>query len=276
MISDAPGCAGRSLRGCLTRCCPSYSTVLVTTAIPALPRERATGPTWGMIVRYGCGSCAGPGPRWVMEDCRATDTTVPAQTAGWRDGTGSGSEGVHGSGVRADQRLRLAVSAADVRHLACHRASPVRGVDQGRSVAPAAPGGPGRTRCQRYAGLDLSDHRRRVRPWEKGSSLTGPNPVDRGKKGSKPHVLSEAQGIPLADAVSGANVHDSQTFKPPLLGLPAIRSRRGPRRRRPVKVRADKAYHSAEHLAWLRSRGLTPRIARPGIESGEPLPVSLW
>ncbi|MFE5027527.1 transposase [Streptomyces sp. NPDC056656] len=133
-------------------------------------------------------------------------------------------------------------------------------------MASAAPGGPGRTRAQRCTGLDLSDHRRRVRPYEKAGSLTGPNPVDRGKKGSKLHVLSEAQGIPLAVAVSGANVHDSQAFKPLLLGLPAIRSRRGPRRRRPVKVRADKAYYSAEHLAWLRSRGLIPRIARPGID----------
>ncbi|MEU3265656.1 IS5 family transposase [Streptomyces bacillaris] len=111
---------------------------------------------------------------------------------------------------------------------------------------------------------------------KKGGSLTGPNPVDRGKKGSKLHVLSEAQGIPPAVAVSGANVHDSQAFKPLLLGLPAIRSRRGPRRRRPVKVRADKAYFSAEHLAWLRSRRLIPRIARPGIESGEQLGRHRW
>ncbi|WP_445067663.1 IS5 family transposase [Streptomyces sp. SAS_281] len=110
----------------------------------------------------------------------------------------------------------------------------------------------------------------------KRGSLTGPNPVDRGKKGSKLHALSEAQGIPLAVAVSGANVHDSQAFKPLLLGLPAIRSRRGPRRWRPVKVRADKAYFSAGHLARLRSRRLIPRIARPGIESGERLGRHRW
>ncbi|MFF7655781.1 transposase [Streptomyces sp. NPDC007983] len=44
--------------------------------------------------------------------------------------------------------------------------------------------------------------------------------------------------------------------------------RRGPRQR-PVWVRADKAYFSAQHLTWVHSRGLIPRIARPGIESGE-------
>lgn len=111
---------------------------------------------------------------------------------------------------------------------------------------------------------------------KKGGSLTGPNPVDRGKKGSKLHVLSEEQGLPLVVAVSGANLHDSQAFKPLILGIPAVRSRRGPRCGRPVKVRADKAYYSAEHLRWLRDRRLTPRIARPGIESGERLGRHRW
>uniref|UniRef100_A0AAU3GXF2 IS5 family transposase n=1 Tax=Streptomyces sp. NBC_01401 TaxID=2903854 RepID=A0AAU3GXF2_9ACTN len=109
-----------------------------------------------------------------------------------------------------------------------------------------------------------------------GGSLTGPNPVDRGKKGSKLHVLSEAQGLPLSVAVSGANLHGSQAFKPLILAIPAVRSRRGPRRRRPVKIRADKAYYSAEHLRWLRDRNLVPRIARPGIESGERLGRHRW
>ncbi|WP_328549589.1 IS5 family transposase [Streptomyces sp. NBC_00366] len=110
----------------------------------------------------------------------------------------------------------------------------------------------------------------------KRGSLTGPNPVDRGKKGSKLHVLSDAQGIPLAVAVSGANMHDSLALKPLILGIPAVRSRRGPRRRRPVKLRADKAYFYAEHLSWLRERGLVARIARPGIESGERLGRHRW
>ncbi|WP_372501221.1 IS5 family transposase [Streptomyces meridianus] len=111
---------------------------------------------------------------------------------------------------------------------------------------------------------------------KKGGSLTGRNPVDRGKKGSKVHVLSDAQGLPLALGVSGANVHDSQALLPLILGIPAIRSRRGPRRRRPGRLRADKAYYSADRLAWLRSRGIVPRIARPGIESSERLGRHRW
>jgi transposase len=89
-------------------------------------------------------------------------------------------------------------------------------------------------------------------------------------------VLSDAAGLPLVVAVSAANVHDSLAFKPLFMALPAIRSRRGPRRRRPAKARADKAYHSTEHLIFLWQRGITPRIARPGIESGERLGRHRW
>jgi IS5 family transposase len=149
-------------------------------------------------------------------------------------------------------------------------------VDESEAVAAAAPGGPGRTRRSGRAGLVVRDHRCHVGAGEKGGSLTGPNPVYRGKKGSKLHVLSEAQGIPLAVAVSAANTHDSLALKPLIRGLPAIRSRRRPRRRRPGKLRADKAYFSADHLAWLRERGLIPRIAHPGMEPSERLGRHHW
>ncbi|MFE7599883.1 IS5 family transposase, partial [Streptomyces sp. NPDC057494] len=111
---------------------------------------------------------------------------------------------------------------------------------------------------------------------EKGGSLTGPNPVDRGKAGSKLHVLTDAQGLPVVVGVSAANVNDVQALRPLILGIPATRSRRGPRRRHPDKVRADKAYHSAGNLAWLRERNITPRIARPGVESPERLGRHRW
>ncbi|MFH8803825.1 transposase [Streptomyces sp. NPDC017936] len=100
--------------------------------------------------------------------------------------------------------------------------------------------------------------------------------MDRGQKGSKLHVLSEAPGIPLAVAVSGVNTHDSLALKPLIRGIPAVRSRGGPRRRQPVKLRADKAYFFAEHLTWLRERGLVPRIARPGTEPSERLGRYRW
>lgn len=36
--------------------------------------------------------------------------------------------------------------------------------------------------------------------------MTGPSPVDRGKPGSKIHVLSERQGLPLSVGISAANL----------------------------------------------------------------------
>lgn len=105
---------------------------------------------------------------------------------------------------------------------------------------------------------------------------SGPNPVDRGKSGSKLHVLSDAQGIPLVVGVSAANTNDILALKPMVKGIPAVKSRHGPRRWKPGKLRADKAYHSADTRAWLRELRITPRIARPGIESSERLGRHRW
>src|SRR3712207_1900021 len=111
---------------------------------------------------------------------------------------------------------------------------------------------------------------------DKGGSLTGPSPVDRGKPGSKLHVPTDARGLPLAVAVSAANTHDSQALIPLVQAVPTIRSRRGPRRRRPDKLHADKGY-DYEHLrAWLRARRITPRIARRGVETSTRLGRHRW
>ena len=106
--------------------------------------------------------------------------------------------------------------------------------------------------------------------------MTGPNPVDRGKPGSKIHVVAERTGLPLAVGVSAANLHDRQALKPMLMAIPRIRSRRGPRRFRPAKLHADKAY-DIDHLRhWLRHRGTIPRISRKGIDSSDRLGPHRW
>ena len=43
-----------------------------------------------------------------------------------------------------------------------------------------------------------------------GTEDAGPNPTDRGKQGAKRSLLTDANGIPLAIVVDGANVHDSK------------------------------------------------------------------
>ncbi|MEU4763115.1 IS5 family transposase [Actinosynnema sp. NPDC023794] len=111
---------------------------------------------------------------------------------------------------------------------------------------------------------------------KKGGDMTGPNPVDRGKSGSKIHIVSDRAGLPLAVGVSAANLHDSQALKPMLMAIPRIRSRRGPRRFRPAKLHADKAYDIDDLRRWLRHRGIIPRIARKGIDSSERLGRHRW
>jgi transposase len=58
--------------------------------------------------------------------------------------------------------------------------------------------------------------------------------------------------------------------------IPAIKSRRGPRRRKPAKLHADKAYDHAALRKWLRDRGITVRIARKGIETSKKLGRHRW
>ncbi|QXE39525.1 IS5 family transposase [Streptomyces sp. GMY02] len=107
-----------------------------------------------------------------------------------------------------------------------------------------------------------------MRALKKGD-LTGPNPVDRGKYGSKIHLIAERTGLSLSVTVLGANLHDSQALIPLVRGIPPIRWRRGPRRRKPEKLHADKGYDYSHLRQWLRQRGIQQRTARKGIESSQ-------
>jgi len=60
---------------------------------------------------------------------------------------------------------------------------------------------------------------------------------------------------------------------PPILGP---RGRPGRPRRRPAKLHADKGYDYPRCRRALRRRGITPRIARRGIESSERLGRQRW
>lgn len=77
-------------------------------------------------------------------------------------------------------------------------------------------------------------------------------------------------------AVSAANTNDADALKPLIRAIPAIKSRRGPRRRKPRKLHADKAYDHAELRTWVRDRGIIVRIARKGIETSTKLGKHRW
>ena len=104
----------------------------------------------------------------------------------------------------------------------------------------------------------------------------GANPVDRGKPGSKLHLVTDGHGLPLAVAVTAANVNDSTMFEGLLEDIPAVRTPSGRRRCRPDKVYADKGYDARHCRAYLRRRGITARIARRGVESSTRLGRHRW
>jgi hypothetical protein len=84
---------------------------------------------------------------------------------------------------------------------------------------------------------------------------------DRGKRGSKIHLLTDRAGLPLSVGISAAKTHDKLALEPLVRGIAPIRSRRGPRRRRPAKLHGDKGHDYADLRRWLRERGITPRFA---------------
>lgn len=114
---------------------------------------------------------------------------------------------------------------------------------------------------------------------KRGGEATGPNPTDRGKAGSKYHVLVDQQGVPLASCLSAANVHDSQLLESLVDAVPPIWrpvGEPGRPRRRPGKLHADKGYDFPVLRQALRRRGVVPRIATRGIESRERLGRHRW
>jgi transposase len=76
--------------------------------------------------------------------------------------------------------------------------------------------------------------------------------------------------------MSAANVHDSRMCLETVDAIAPVRGKRGRPRRRPGKLHADKAYDSRALRAELRKRGITPRIARRGVESSERLGRYRW
>ena len=105
---------------------------------------------------------------------------------------------------------------------------------------------------------------------------TGPNPTDRRKCGSKHHIITDAQGIPLAVVLTGANRHDVTQLIPLVDGIPPVRGKRGRPRKRPERVQGDRGYDSEPHRKQLRQRKIEPLLAKRNTEHGSGLGVHRW
>ena len=89
-------------------------------------------------------------------------------------------------------------------------------------------------------------------------------------------MIGDRHGIPLASLLTGANRHDSMVFEALIDAVPAIRQPSGRRRKRPVKLHADKAYDIPRCRQFLHRRHIRVRIARKGIESSTRLGRHRW
>jgi hypothetical protein len=99
---------------------------------------------------------------------------------------------------------------------------------------------------------------------KRGGELTGPNPTDRGKAGTKYHVAVAADGLPLAVVPSAANVHDTRLFLHLLRLAQVVCAAIG-------SLYADAAYDSVENRRLCRQDGIEPWIRRIGAPHGSGL-----
>src|SRR5438105_2808549 len=101
--------------------------------------------------------------------------------------------------------------------------------------------------------------------------LTGPNPTDRAKKGTKRHLLVDGNGTPLAVRITGANRNESLVAMPLLDDVPPIRQPRGGRRRRPKALYGDRQYGTPRNREGLKQRRIEDHLARPRTPHGSGL-----
>lgn len=109
-----------------------------------------------------------------------------------------------------------------------------------------------------------------------GGAKSGKNPTDRGKLGTKHHLVTDAQGIPLAVTATGSNVADVQELLPLVDAVPPVAGKVGRPRQRPEELFADRGYDSDPHRQALQTRGIQPKIARRRTEHGSGLGIYRW
>ena len=74
--------------------------------------------------------------------------------------------------------------------------------------------------------------------------------------------MTEAQGIPLAITLTGANVHDVKQAEAMVQAIPPIQGRRGRPRRRPQRLVGDKAYDSDPLRQTLKRMGIQAELPK--------------
>jgi transposase len=104
---------------------------------------------------------------------------------------------------------------------------------------------------------------------KRGGDMTGPNPTDRGKRGTKYHIATDGDGVPVACAATAANVNDTLLFERLFLAAFAVMAR--------IRtVFADRGYDAEHHRGLCRAFGAEPRIHKRGRPCGSGLGQRRW
>ena len=94
--------------------------------------------------------------------------------------------------------------------------------------------------------------------------MTGNNPTDRSKLGTKRHILTDRKGIPLSAIISSASTHDIKLVTDVVDNVVIRRSpskyRNGRRIRRQQHLCLDKGYNSENEEQELIKRGYVLHI----------------
>ncbi|MEX3901635.1 MULTISPECIES: IS5 family transposase [Paraburkholderia] len=105
---------------------------------------------------------------------------------------------------------------------------------------------------------------------------TGPNPTDRARPSSKHHLITEAQGIPLAVILTGANRHDVTQLNALVDAIPPIAGKRGRPLSKPRIVQGNRGYDHDKYRRPLHAAGITTEIAGRGKPHGSGLGKTRW
>jgi putative transposase len=99
--------------------------------------------------------------------------------------------------------------------------------------------------------------------------MTGHNPTDRGKLGTKRHILTDKNGIPLSTVITSANTHDvsvaintvdSMVIKRQSSSSSSSLAAKLNHNQRKQNLCLDKAYHSKDIEQEIIKRGYIPHI----------------
>jgi transposase len=216
--------------------------------------------------------------RRALESRRTTDPTAQAKAVSLSGSKAlAPSEGTNRHPLRAEERHSLGDVAPGngmrLRHVLLAILARVGG---SRSLGQAARGDAREAPRSKQDRLVPCDRGQLFGACSVRGKKTGPSPTDRRKAGSKHHLITDAQGIPLAGILTAANVNDVTQLIPLVDSIPNVRGKVGRPRNKPEGVQGDRGYDSEPHRREFRSRRIEPVIAKRMTEHGSGLGKTRW